>query len=299
MRSLITLGVVSLVGVAGMIACGDDDSGDGPSNTAGTGGTSSGGGTGGTAGNSVGGGGTGGTGGNAVGGGGAGGAAPAPPEALATCTGCVELISPLVGPGDGYAGTNLADQVSYQFTFATPVDFSDGVVTWTIAAVEPNATQFINLYAQNGAALGYAGAYQGASLDPVAFPANQFRDVVVDLAAVAAAPGDAGAPDAGEPPVVVEVPDAGDAGDAAAAPVGPTIVGTFDKSQIVQLGITIGVSAQAPAGNSVIRVAVDEVAIAGVPGQADRTFTAGTEQLTQNQDANQSPPGARAPVHHP
>src|SRR5690349_733179 len=91
MRSLITLGVVSLVGVAGMIACGDDDSGDGPSNTAGTGGTSSGGGTGGTAGNSVGGGGNGGTAGNAVGGGGAGGAAPLPPVPTANCTGCVQL----------------------------------------------------------------------------------------------------------------------------------------------------------------------------------------------------------------
>ena len=56
-----------------------------------------------------------------------------PPDvsSRATCTGgCVELIAPLVGPGDGTGG-NLADQVSYQFSVAAPgADMTDAVLTW-------------------------------------------------------------------------------------------------------------------------------------------------------------------------
>lgn len=296
MRSLISLGVVSLVGIAGMFACGDDDS-NGPSNTAGTGGAAAGaGGSAGTGGSGGAGGAAAGTGGTAGGTAGAGGAANTPPEALATCTGCVELIVPATGPNDNGGTTNLADQVGYQFSFATPVDFSDGVVTWTVAAVEPNANTFVQLYAQNGMALNFAGAYTAAvPLDPANFPANQFREILIDLAAVAAAPGDAGVPDASVPPVV-EVPDAGaDAGDGGVPAAGPTIIGAFDKSQIIQTGITVGVSA-AFTGSTVVRVAVDEVEFQGVPGQANRTFTAGTENLAINQ--YQVPPGTQPPFHH-
>lgn len=297
MRSLIALGVVSLFGIAATAACGDDDSG-GSNNVGGTGGSSAGtGGTGGTGGGAAGTAGTGGgTGGTSAGGTGGTGTTP-PPGPLATCEGCVELIVPATGPNDNGGTTNLADQAGFQFTFATPVDFSDGIVTWRVAAVEPNANYFVTLYAQNGQALGFAGAYQFFALDPVAFPANQFRDIVIDLAAVAAAPGDAGAPDASTPPVVDVDAGAADAGDGGVVgPVLPNVIGTFDKSQIVQLGATIGVGA-AFTGSAVVRVAVDQVSFQNVPGQETRTFTAGVEGLAINN--YQVPPQTPAPYHHP
>lgn len=297
MRSIVTLGVVSLVVAAGMVACGDDSSDDGPS-LGGSGGTSSGaggGGTGGAPGGSGGTGGTpsGGTGGTSGGTGGTGGSGPNT-DPLATCTGCVELIAPLTGPNDNGGTTNEADQVGYQFAAptGTVIDFSDAVITWRVAAVAPDANTSITLYAQNGEAQGYAGAYQFFALDPTAFPANTLRDVSIDLRAVPAAPSDAGAP---EPPA-----DAG-AGDGG-APVLPMVVNgnggaiPFDKSQITQFGITLGVSGTFT-GSTVLRVAVDQVTFQGTSGQADRTFTTGIESLAINQ--YQVPPGTREPVHHP
>jgi hypothetical protein len=281
-----------------MVACGDDSGDDGPGlgGSAGAsgggsgGGGSGGGGAGGTGGTTAG------TGGTSGGTGGTGGAGPNT-DSLATCTGCVELITPLTGPNDNGGTTNLADQVGYQFAAATGtvIDMSDAVLTWRIAAVAPNANTSVTLYAQNGMPQGFAGAYQFFALDPAAFPANTFRDVSIDISAVAAAAGDAGAPPA--------EPDAGGDGDGGAA-VLPTIVnGTvngvtvpFDKSQIAQFGITLGVSA-AFTGSTVLRVAVDQVTVEGVTGQANRTFTAGAESLAINQF--QVPPGAREPVHKP
>jgi hypothetical protein len=289
MRSIVALGVVSLAVAAGMVACGDDSSDDGPS-LGGSGGTSGGGSGGGGAGGAPGGTGGGGTGGTSGGTGGTGGAGPGPnTDPLATCTGCVELITPLTGPNDNSGTTNLADQVGYQFAApaGTVIDMSDAVITWRIAAVAPNANTSVTLYAQNGMPQGYAGAYQFVALDPTAFTANTFRDISIDLSAVAAAPGDAGAPPA-------EEPDAG--GDGGVSGPVPTIVGAFDKAQITQFGITLGVSA-AFTGSTVVRVAVDQVTIVGVPGQANRTFTAGAEGLAINQ--YQIPPGTREPVHHP
>jgi hypothetical protein len=280
MRSIVALGVVSLAVAAGMVACGDDSSDDRPS-LGGSGGASGGGSGGGGAGGAPGGTGGGGTGGapGGTGGGGAGGGGGAP-AALATCTGCVELIVPVNG---GNSAANLADQVGFQFGFAAPgVDFSDGVVTWRIAAVEPNANYFINLYAQNGMAAAYENVYPVYTiLDATAFPANQFRDVVLDLSAYAALAGDAGAP---EPAV-----DAGDAG-------GPLDPQGFDKSAVESLGIQVGVTA-AFTGTGVVRVAVDSVTIAGVPGQANRTFDTTAENLAINQF--EVPPGTPAPVPHP
>jgi hypothetical protein len=287
MRSILALGVVSLAVAAGMVACGDDSGPDGPIGGSGGasgggsgGGGSGGGGAGGTGGTTAG------TGGTSGGTGGTGGAGPNT-DSLATCTGCVELITPLTGPNDNGGTTNLADQVGYQFAAATGtvIDMSDAVLTWRIAAVAPNANTSVTLYAQNGTAQGFAGAYQFFALDPTAFPANTFRDVSIDISAVAAVAGDAGAPPA-EP----------DAGGDGGAPVLPTIVGAFDKSQIIQFGITLGVSG-AFTGSTVLRVAVDQVTVEGVTGQANRTFTAGAESLAINQF--QVPPGAREPVHKP
>jgi hypothetical protein len=300
MRSLITLGVVSLVGVAGMIACGDDDSGDGPSNTAGTGGTSSGGGTGGTAGNSVGGGGNGGTAGNAVGGGGAGGAAPLPPPpAAGTCTGCIELVVPAVGPNDGSSdGTavNQADQAIFQFNLTPVADFSDAVVTWRVAAVEPNANHVFQLFVQNGQAQNFAGAYYAFSLTPDAFPANTFREISIDISALAGLPGDAGVVDAGAPPapVVDAGADAGDAGGP--APVTPFIAAGFDKSQIAAYGVIVGVGNAAPAGVSVVRLQLDDVVVENVAGQ-NHNFNASAEGFVLN--TYQAPPSTPAPYSRP
>jgi hypothetical protein len=294
MRNFVVLGMVSLA-FAGMAACGDDDTGDGAgpggsggSPTAGSGGSGGSGGTSGTGGNA-------GSAGRA-GGGGTGGTGTPPPDVtpLATCTGCVELIAPVVGPR---SANNVADEASYIFGLGAPVDLSDAVITWRIAAVQPNAGYTVVLFAQNGQALNFAGAYSEITLDPVAFPANQFREVALDLTAVAAAPGDGGVPDAGEPDagdVVADV-DAGDAGQQPVIPV-PTVIDAFDKSQIIQLGVFVGVN-ESFAGSATVRVAVDSVSVSGASGQPERTFTAGVDGLAINQ--YNVPPFTPAPVHHP
>jgi hypothetical protein len=283
MRSIVALGVVSLAVAAGLVACGDDSSDDRPS-LGGSGGTS--GGSGGRAGGGAGGGGAGGTGGGnggtSSGGGGAGGGGGAAP-ALATCTGCVELIVPVTGPNDNGGTTNLNDQVGYQITFPAPgVDFSDGVVTWRIAAVEPNANFFINLYAQNGAP-GYAGIFPVyTALAPAQFAANTFVDVTLDISAYASIAGDAG----------TEPPPAADAGDAG----GPIDPGNFNKAAVEAIGIQVGATG-ALTGNAIVRVAVDSINITGVTGQANRTFTTTAEGLAINM--YQVPTGTQAPVVHP
>lgn len=300
MRSLITLGVVSLVGVAGMVACGDDDSGDGPVATAGTGGAAGNGG-GGAGGNpSVGGGGAGGNAGNpSVGGGGAGGAANPPPPAAGTCTGCIELVVPAVGPNDNDSGptaVNQADQAIFQFNLTPVVDFSDAVLTWRVASVAPNANHVFQLFVQNGMPQNFAGAYYAFPLTPEAFPANVFQDITIDISALAAAPGDAGVVDASAPPpaVVDAGADAGDAGGP--APVVPGITAGFDKSQIAAFGVIVGVGNAAPAGAAVVRVQLDSVVVEGVAGQ-DHTFNAGAEGFALN--TYQAPPSTPAPYSRP
>src|SRR5688572_8459187 len=243
MRNFVVLGMVSLA-FAGMAACSDDDTGDGPLLVGGsgggtpTGGSSGSGGSGGSSGAA----GSAGSAGRA-GGGGSGGTGTPPPDVtpLATCTGCVELIAPVVGPR---SANNVADEASYIFPLGTPVDLSDAVITWRIAAVQPNANYTVVLFAQNGQALNFAGAYAETTLDPVAFPANEFREIALDLASVAAAPGDGGVPDAGEPDAGDGVGANVDAGDAGGQPVivPPTVIDAFDKSQIIQLGVFVGVN---------------------------------------------------------
>jgi hypothetical protein len=298
MRSFVVGVMVSSL-FAGMTACSDDDTNDGAglggsgggAATAGRGGSGGSGGTGGASG----------TGGNAgsagrAGGGAGGTGVPAPDVSpQATCTGCVELIAPVVGPR---SPNNVADEASYIFALGAPVDLSDAVITWRIAAVQPNAGYTVVLFAQNGQALNFAGVYAETALDPAAFPANEFREITLDLTTVAPAPGDAGVPDAGELDAGDDVAADVDAGDAGEQPVNPppTVIDAFDKSQVVQLGLFVGVS-EAFNGSATVRVAVDRVSVAGVPGQPDRTFTTGTEGLTINQ--YNIPPGTPNPVHHP
>ncbi len=300
MRKFVALGMVSLVAGASVLACGDDDPADPPGIGAGAGGGGAGNaGTGGTG--AAGTGGTSGSGGAAgSGGAGGGGGIPADVAPLATCTGCVELIAPVVGPK---SDANTADEASYIFALGAPVDFSDGVITWRIAAVQPSTNYSVVLFAQNGQALNFAGVYSETVLQPAAFPANQFRDVSLDLSAIAPAPGDAGVPDASAPApdpgegdgdLDAGIADAGDAGGPASAPL--NVTAGFDKSQIVQIGIFVGVT-EAFTGNATVRVAVDQVTFTGVPGQADRTFTGSAEGLVIN--AYNIPPGTPAPVFHP
>jgi hypothetical protein len=237
----------------------------------------------------------GGTGGTAAGGGGGAiGGPPAPPPDVspqATCTGCVELIAPVVGPK---SDSNVADEASYVFGLGTPTDFSNAVITWRLAAVQPNANYTVVIFAQDGQALNFAGIYSETALDPAVFPAQEFRDVSLDLTRVVAVGGDAGAPDAGNADAGLEA----DAGDAGQQPLSspPMIIGAFDKSQIVQLGIFVGVN-EAFSGSATVRVAVDQVTVVGVPGQLDRTFTTDAEGLNIN--PYNTPPGTPPPTHHP
>jgi hypothetical protein len=294
MRKFAALEMVYLVVFAGMAACGDDDTDARPS-LGGSGGGSGSGGRGGMSGmgGMSGSGGAGGSAGRGSGGSGGSGITPPDVSPQATCTGCVELITPVVGPR---SPENVADEASYIFALGAPVDFSDAVITWRIAAVQPNANYTVVLFAQNGQPLNFAGAYSETTLDPAAFPANQFRDIALDLTSVAPAPGDAGVPDAGD--LGGEEGDSNvDAGDGGAQPANPpTIIDAFDKSQITQIGLFVGVN-EAFAGSATVRVAVDQVTVTGVPGQPDRTFTAGTENLGIN--PYNIPPGTPAPVHHP
>jgi hypothetical protein len=301
--------------LAGMAACSDDDTNDG-TGLGGSAGATANAGDGGSAGAtaSAGDAGASGSSGNAgsagqAGDGGAGGSdAPPPPDVSpqATCSGCVELIAPVVGPR---SPNNVADEASYIFALGAPVDFSEAVITWRIAAVQPDANYSVVLLVQNGQALNFAGIYAETTLNPAAFPANEFREISVDLRGIAAVPGNApdagdldagglGAPDAGDLDAGDEVGANVDAGDAGEPPVTltPAVVGGFDKSQVVQFGLFIGVN-EAFNGSATVRVAVDRVSVAGVPGQPDRTFTAGTEGLAINQ--YNIPPGTPNPVHHP
>jgi hypothetical protein len=268
MRSFVALGVVSMVAVASMAACGDD-SDDARPGLGGTGGT--GGGTAGTSGGGTGGG-TGGTGGTTGGGtGGTGGAAPVAPTA--NCTGCVQLTVP-VGGTLPTGATNF--QAGYEFNAVAPAEVFDlsevETITWRIQALTPNAAYYVQAFLQNGPpeSLNYLGFYAGnVALAPTTFTAGTWVNVVLDVGAIGAPLGDAGA-DAGEPPVVAEV-DAGDAG---------IILTAFDKSLTRAIGLQVGAPAGSPAG--FVSVEVDSVTVAGTSNFTTRTFDANVQGLTLN-----------------
>jgi hypothetical protein len=269
MRSFLALGVVSMVAVASMAACGDDSSDPNPS-LGGTGGT--GGGTGGTGGGTGGtGGGTGGTAGSG-GAGGSGGAAPVAPTA--NCTGCVQLTVPIGGTLPTGA-TNF--QAQYEFSAADPAqpfDLSDvDTITWRIQALTPNANFYVQAYLQNAPPEDptYSfGFYAGnVTLAPATFTAGAWVNVVLDVGAIGATLGDAGA-DAGDPPVVAAV-DAGDAG---------VILTAFDKSRTRAIGLQVGAPPTSPAG--FVSVEVDSVTVTGTSNFTTRTFDANVQGLTLN-----------------
>jgi hypothetical protein len=270
MRSFLTYGAISLVGIAALYACGDD-SGDGSTSTAGTGGQ---GGTAGTGGSS---GGTSmsGAGGGAGASGGSGGA----PSVPANCTGCVEIQIP-------FAAASQA--ALYQIVYPAPgLDFSNATITWAVqvlAGADPNL--FVKLQIQNGAP-NYPGYYNAAAtaLTTAGFPAGSFVNVTLNTATIPAVGGGGGG-----------VGDAGaDAGDAGAA---PAPAGAFDKSKVEQLQIQFG-STAAFTGTQNLAVELDGVTITGVTGTTGATFAAGVEGLTLNNYPNSpTPVGAGAPVAH-
>lgn len=275
MRSFLTYGFISLVGVAALYACGDDDGG-GATSTGGQGG-SAGAGTGGSAGNAgSAGGGAGGSSGTA----GNGGAGGAPPVAT-NCTGCVSFEIP-------FAAASQA--ALYQIVYAAPgLDFSNAVITWKVQVLAgANANLFVKPQIQNGMALNYAGYYNAppTPLTAATFPAGTFVDVVLNTAAIPAVGG--GAVDAGTDGGAV------DAGDAGAAPA----AGGFDKSKVEQLQIQFG-STAAFTGTQNLAVEIDSVAITGVTGTTGATFTTGVEGLTlNNYMGSPTPVGSGAPVAH-
>jgi hypothetical protein len=279
MRSFVALGAISLVGAAALFACGDDSSGDGTAGTSGAGGsagTAGGAGTAGSAGTAGGGaGGTAGTG----GGGGTGGAPAAP---ASNCTGCVQLTIQL--PATPINATN-GTSIGYQFgaaATAAPFDLTDVTsITWRVQALTTNANFFVQPYLQNGPPedAAYNGSYAAISpLTAAAFAPGQWVDVTLNVAALASGGGaDAGA-DAG-----------GDAGDA-----GGTPITAFDKSVTRAIGLNLGGTATAGAGQ--VSVEVDSVTVVGTSNFTTKPFTADVEGLTLNN--YQNIPGALPTAFH-
>lgn len=278
MRSFLTYGFISLVGVAALYACGDD-SGDGSTTpqggSGGSAGTAGAGGGAGTAGMAGAGGGSSGS----AGMGGSGGAPPVPTN----CTGCVSMEIPF---------TAASQAALYQIVYAAPgLDFSNATITWKVQVLAGNnANLFVKPQIQNGMALNYAGYYNApmTALTATPFAANTFVDVVLNTAsipAVGGGGGDAGV-DAGA------LADAGDAGTPAPA------AGGFDKTKVEQLQIQFG-STAAFTGTQNLAVEIDSVAITGVTGTTGATFTTGVEGLVLNNYPNSpTPVGTTAPVAH-
>ncbi|HTV23109.1 MAG TPA: hypothetical protein VMG12_30685 [Polyangiaceae bacterium] len=277
MRSIVALGVVSLAVAAGMVACGDDSSDDGPAlgGTGGTSGGSGGGGTGGTAGGGAGGTAGGGAGGTTGGTGGTGGAAP-----TISCTGCVELTLPIV------AGER---NLGFQFNFtapAAPLDLSNSTVTWKVQVLpaDANANFFVQTYAANAPPEDPNYTYNNyanyTQLTAANFPSGMWVDIVHNIGALDDV-GDAGADSGAEP---------APSGDAAVA-----TLTAFDNSVVRAVGIQIGAAA-ANTATGTVRLLVDSVTFTNATGAPAGTFTVDAEGLTANNYL--MIPGVVPPTHH-
>jgi hypothetical protein len=255
-RHITTFGLMTLVFGVLAAGCGDDDENRllGNSGSGGMGGSAGAGGLGGAAGGA----------GRAGAGGMAGGANAFP----ASCTQCVELNVPIS------ADPMVSRQAQFLFRPAAAVDMSNTTITWKVKVVTPTTEipadlMYVAPFAQNGAALNYAGAY--ADQVPLT-AANGFTsaetwvDVVHDIAGFGVAP-PAGA-DAGDAGGAVDAGAEGDSG-AAPAPAG------FDKTQVFQYGLYVGATA-AFTGTGTVRVALDSVTFSD-PAFTDVTFTGGAE----------------------
>jgi hypothetical protein len=276
MRSFLTYGLISLVGVAALYGCGDDSDDGGSGGNGGTGVTQ--GGSGGATGGNGGGGAGGATGGN-----GGGGAAGAPNQVAANCTGCVELDLPFAA---------ASQSALYQFTYPPPgLDFSNANITFAVQLLDGgNPNLYVKIQVQNGAP-NYPG-YYNAPMTPLTaanFAPGQFVNVSLNMATVpAVGGGDAGVTDAG--------PAAVDAGDAGA--VAPPPLTVFDKSRVEAVQLQIG-STAAFTGTQFTTVEVDSVTITGVTGTTGTQFATGVDGFTLNNYAGSpTPVGTPAPVFH-
>jgi len=286
MRSFLTYGLISLVGVAALYACGDDSGdGTGAGGAAGTGG-SAGGGVGGGAGNA----GTGGSAGGGVGGSAGGGAVVAP---ASNCTQCVQLTTPIPAAPLDTAG--MRSQATYVFSAppaGPPFDLTNVTsITWRVKALTPNANYYVQPFLQNRPPedSSYKGDYgeMQVPLTPATFTADAWVDVVVNVAAQPGPVGggaDAGT-DAGST-------DAGDAG-AVAAPGGA--LAAFDKSKTRFVGLYVGAVVAGHPG--LVSVEIDSVTVVGTSTFTTQTFDTTAGGLVINTDY-QSPPGAIAPAFH-
>jgi hypothetical protein len=283
MRSFLTYGLISLVGVAALYACGDD-SGDGSTSAGGTSGV------GGSAGAGVGGGagttgisGAGGGGGSAGSSGGAGGAPTVP---ASNCTGCVQLTVQI--PATPSSPTN-GSQGGYVFTAVTPAAPFDltnvTTITWRVQALTTGATFFVQPYLQNGppedAAYAFGSYPAQVALAPAAFAAGTWVDVAMNIAPLAGASGGA---DAGTDSPA----DAGDAGG------GTVALTAFDKSKVRTIGLNVGAGPTSPAG--IVSVEVDSVTVAGSSNFTSKTFDTGLDGLSLN--PYMVPVGTLAPAAH-
>jgi hypothetical protein len=283
MRSFITLGVVSLVGVAGMFACGDDETTDRPSAIGGSGGVAGTGGTGGAA-AGTGGAATGGTGGGAAGTGGA------PTVPTANCTGCVQLTVGIPATPVAPATMSQAGFIFSAPATAVPFDLSDvTTITWRVQSLTPNAAYFVQPFVQTAPPEdpNYSFGFYPAqvALSAAAFAPGAWVDVALDVGAIGAA---AGGLDAGADAAVAVV-------DAGASDAGTTILTAFDKSKTRTIGLNVG--ALPTSGAGLVSVEVDSVTVAGTSNFTSKTFTANAEGLTLNM--YQVPPGTpAAPAFH-
>lgn len=279
MRNILTFGALSLAMAAGIAACGDDDGGDSPSN-GGTAGRAGAAGNGGTAGGGAGGapGGAGGT----AGTGGAGGAAPLPAIPDATCEGCVQLtVSNNSATPPAGATQNQAGYIFIAAPTAAPFDLSQvETITWRIQVLTPDAAFFVQPFIQSAPPEdpNYAfGFFPTAvtTLPATAFPAGEWRDVVLDVGAIGAVVGldagaDGGDASTGEPPA-----PAVDAGDA-----GPVVLTAFDKAFTRQIGLNVGAQPAAPRGW--VSIQVDSVTVEGTSNFTTKTFDTGVDTLQLN-----------------
>jgi hypothetical protein len=270
MRSFLTYGLISLVGVAALYACGDD-SGDGSTSTGGTPGVggSAGSGVGGTAG--VGMSGAGGSGGAT---GGSAGAGNVPTAPAANCQGCVQLtvgipatpISATNGSQGGYIFSSPATAAPFDLTNVT-------TITWRVQALTTGAAFFVQPFLQNAPPEdpAYAfGSYPAqVILTPAAFAANAWVDVVLNVAALA---GGAGGADAGV--------DGGAAVDAGGDAGAVTTLTAFDKSKTRTIGLNVGALPTSPL--AVVSVEVDSVTVAGTSNFTTKTFDTTVDGLSLN-----------------
>ena len=289
MRSFLTYGFISLVGVAALYACGDD-SGDGTTGPQGGSGGSAGSGNGGSSGGTNmagnGGGGAAGT----AGAGGSGGAPNVTPPA-SNCTGCVQLSTPI--PATPLDTTNMLSQATYAFSApatGAPFDLSNvTTITWKVQALTTNANYYVKPFFQNRPPEDstYKGDYAepAVMLTPAAFPAGTWVDIAVNVAALA---GGSGGADAG---VDGGAADAGDAGSS--APAGT--LAAFDKSKTRYVGLYVG--ALAAAGAGLVSVEVDSVTVVGTSNFTTVDFATNPGNFIID-TGYQSPVGAVAPSFH-